>query len=115
MIKQPTYKRVLPLMLAALLGLGATSAQAAAAATVNLVTGVAKAGDRSLHKGDAINAGETITVGNNSYLSLAFADGGDPAGFMMVPAAVTVDGRLVLLVPAPSQEQWEEGGAWWGE
>ena len=46
---------------------------------------------------------------------LAFADGGDPAGFMMVPAAVTVDGRLVLLVPAPSQEQWEEGGAWWGE
>ena len=27
MIKQPTYKRVLPLMLAALLGLGATSAQ----------------------------------------------------------------------------------------
>lgn len=76
MIKQPTYKRVLPLMLAALLGLGATSAQAAAAATVNLVTGVAKAGDRSLHKGDAINAGETITVGNNSYLSLAFADGG---------------------------------------
>lgn len=76
MIKQPTYKRALPLMLAVLLGSGATGAQAAAAAQVNLVTGVAKAGDRSLHKGDAVNAGETITVGNNSYLSLAFADGG---------------------------------------
>lgn len=76
MIKQPTYKRALPLMLAVLLGFGAASAQAAAAAKVSLVTGVAKAGERSLHKGDPINAGETITVGNNSYLSLAFADGG---------------------------------------
>jgi len=76
MIKQPTYKRVLPLMLAVLMGFGAASAQAAAAAKVSLVTGVAKAGERSLHKGDPVNAGETITVGNNSYLSLAFADGG---------------------------------------
>jgi len=53
----------------------------AAAAEVTLVTGVATAGrgdqaGRSLHRGDAVEAGETIQVGRNSYLNLAFSDGG---------------------------------------
>ncbi|HSW12261.1 MAG TPA: hypothetical protein VLI06_05430 [Solimonas sp.] len=63
------------------LSLAAAVAQAKGAAEVMLLTGVATAtapgqSARSLHRGDAVNAGETLQVGRNSYLSLAFADGG---------------------------------------
>lgn len=71
-----------PIRLAAALCLSLAAVGAhAAAAEVTLVTGVATAGTgeqpgRSLHRGDAVEAGETIQVGRNSYLNLAFADGG---------------------------------------
>lgn len=68
------------LLAALLLCLAAGSAQAEAA-RVLLVTGVATAtppggGTRSLGRGDAITAGEALSVGRNSYLNLGFADGG---------------------------------------
>ena len=47
-----------------------------AAADVVFVTGVVKAGARTLSVGDKVNAGDTITVANNSYANLKFADGG---------------------------------------
>jgi len=68
--------------LAAVLVLGlACGAAQAAAAKVMLITGVATATPpggkaRSLHRGDAVEPGESLEVGNNSYLSLSFADGG---------------------------------------
>jgi hypothetical protein len=59
----------------------AGGAAQAAAAKVMLVTGVATAtapggSVRSLHRGDAVETGESLEVGRNSYLSLSFADGG---------------------------------------
>ncbi|AXQ29675.1 hypothetical protein D0B54_13735 [Solimonas sp. K1W22B-7] len=59
----------------------AGGAAQAAAAKVMLVTGVATAtapggAARGLHRGDPVEAGEALEVGNNSYLSLSFADGG---------------------------------------
>lgn len=68
------------LLAALLLCLAAGSAQAEAA-RVLLVTGVATAtppggGTRSLGRGDAVAAGEALSVGRNSYLNLGFADGG---------------------------------------
>ena len=66
--------------LALSLGSAGVLADAAPAADVNLVTGTATAEsagvERELHKGATVFAGDTLTVGANSYLNLLFKDGG---------------------------------------
>lgn len=67
--------RLMTIFLAASVLLPVPSA-AAPAGEVVLVTGVATVGARPLSVGDAVNAGETVVTGNNSYANLRFADGG---------------------------------------
>lgn len=69
------------ILLFVLLASASTLAAAAeSAAEVVLVTGrvtaQGAAGARSLSSGDAVNAGDTLSVGPNSYANLRFADGG---------------------------------------
>jgi hypothetical protein len=76
----PIVSGSLHFLVAASLCLLSLGADAAGAAEVSLVTGVAEAAatgqaPRSLGRGDAVNAGEVISTRANSYISLAFADG----------------------------------------